>query len=88
MKKIYKILLISFIVVLLDQLSKIIVRASLNVNYSIKIIGRFFNIGNTGCSVNQSWRECQILCHINAFNRGNAMFNIQVPAYEPCPDMR
>lgn len=44
MKKIYKILLISFIVVLLDQLSKIIVRASLNVNYSIKIIGRFFKI--------------------------------------------
>lgn len=44
MKKIHKILLISFIVILLDQLSKIIIRVNLNVNYSIKIIGKFFKI--------------------------------------------
>ncbi len=44
MKKINKIVLISFLIVVLDQLSKIIIRYSLDINYSISVIGNFFRI--------------------------------------------
>lgn len=44
MKKINKIILISFLAVLLDQLSKIVIRCSLGINYSISVIGDFFRI--------------------------------------------
>lgn len=44
MKKIYKIVLISFLIILLDQLSKIIIRCSLEVGHTISVIGKFFKI--------------------------------------------
>ena len=44
MKKINKIILISFLVVILDQVSKIIIRCSLDINQGIRVIGDFFKI--------------------------------------------
>ena len=44
MKKIYKIILISFLVILVDQLSKIIIRCNIEIGHTINIIGKFFKI--------------------------------------------
>ena len=46
MKKIYKIVLISFCVLLIDQLSKIIIRCNLEVGSTINVIGKFFKISH------------------------------------------
>ena len=46
MTKINKIIIISSIILLLDQLSKIIIRTSLNVNSFIRVIGDFFRISH------------------------------------------
>ena len=46
MTKINKIIIVSSIVLLLDQLSKVIIRTSLNVNSFIRVIGDFFKISH------------------------------------------
>lgn len=44
MKKISKIILISSLIVIIDQLSKIIIRVNFEVNAGFKVIGNFFKI--------------------------------------------
>ena len=44
MTKINKILVITFLIVFMDQISKIIIRTSLNINAGIKVLGNFFKI--------------------------------------------